>query len=732
MGWLLDLLFEGLREMCSQFIVDLMDVASGMFTEILSCDLNLFEELFGVAGDLYQNAIMPIAIMLLLMIVVWQLFKSMFGKAGVASEDPIELILRTCFCLFMIAFAKDIVNYILDLAGTPFEWVVGTGLTIESFSGYVSAAEAVISVLGVDMLTIQLIMLIMQFVVAWNYFKMLFLLAERYVLLGVFSYTAPLAFATGGAKATNNILASWTKMFGGQVLIVILDAWCLKMFLAAYGNMMASGYGFTKFFAATMCMVGFCKITVKLDSYMASLGVNLGRSGGGLSGLAALMFAGRMFHTGGSSRSSSSGKTGSGTGGAGMSFGSRPIPMGGPDSGGGGMSGAGNGAVPGFGTGMVNSQSQAVGAEAASMSGYSGMEGGAGTPEADRERGAGNLEEQEMSGQNLPFGTPQDEAAQAEIPEGLESMEDAADGTSPEGIGSYQEEDAGMLSDTGEIPDGEESMLNGPFGQAFEEAGEIPEDTGMEGGGIQEDTDAGGLSGEGIPSYGEQGGLSGAYAGIQTDGGSVEGTGTEGGITPMSETGPVSGQEGTAGASEGQTVSTGIQEMESGQEAGYAEHIAAGTEAGAYKGQEARGESSSAYSEGNAMPAGSMAGALREISGQGTISREAGAYPMERDGQHYMRYDAGQYEKPQGAYQTVHENGKTFYELPEQQTAPALRPETKAVLEKDGSLRLEKVYRERIPEKKAEQKANPERRQKKKPGQQPAGKHTSFPRKPKR
>ena len=73
-------------------------------------------------------------------------------------------------------------------------------------------------------------MLIMQFVVAWNYFKMLMVIAERYVLLGVFSYTAPLAFATGGSKATNNILASWSKMFGGQVVLVILNAWCMKMF----------------------------------------------------------------------------------------------------------------------------------------------------------------------------------------------------------------------------------------------------------------------------------------------------------------------------------------------------------------------------------------------------------------------------------------------------------------------------------------------------------------------
>ena len=72
-----------------------------------------------------------------------------------------------------------------------------------------------------------------------------------------------------------------------------------------------------------------------------------------------------------------------------------------------------------------------------------------------------------------------------------------------------------------------------------------------------------------------------------------------------------------------------------------------------------------------------------------------GCYQAERDGKQYMRYDAGLYGKPKGSYQTIHENGKTYYELPKQENAPALLPETKAVLEKDGTLRLEKVYQQK-------------------------------------
>lgn len=334
MSWLLELLLESIKELCSQFIVDMMEIVTNMFTELLSCDLSLFEELFGVVGDLYRNVILPMGIAILLVICIWQLFKSMFGKAGLASEDPIELVCRSGICLFLIVAAKSIVNYILKFAGTPYQWVTGTEIKVESFSEYVSALEGIVGGLGIDSLSVALLMLIMQFVVAWNYFKMLFVIAERYVLLGAFSYTSPLAFSTGGSKATNNILGSWTKMFGGQIVLIILNSWCLKMFLSGYGNLMASSYGFTKFFVATLCLIGFCKMTFKLDSYMSSLGVNLGRPSTGLGAMGLMMAVGRIFShigRGGSNTTSDNGNSGlSGTSdghATNMTEGAGPIPM---------------------------------------------------------------------------------------------------------------------------------------------------------------------------------------------------------------------------------------------------------------------------------------------------------------------------------------------------------------------------------------------------------------------
>ncbi len=341
MTWLLELLFDSLRTMLAQFVVDLMDTVTGVFTDLMCCDLSLFEELFSVASQLYENALMPFSIALLAMICVWQLFKTMFGRVGTGAEEPVELIGRSALCLFCIVYSKRIVDYLLLLAGTPYQWIVGNHVEIGSFSGFVSAAEQAAAPLGLDRLSLQLLLLVMQLVVAWNYFKLLYVVAERYVLLGIFSYTAPLAFATdrlslqllllvmqlvvawnyfkllyvvaeryvllgifsytaplafatGGAKATNQILANWSKAFGGQIVLSLLDGWGLKMFLAAYGNLLASRHGFTRFFVGCMCLVGFSKIMQKLDSYLASLGANLGRTNTGMSGVAAAVMAGRL------------------------------------------------------------------------------------------------------------------------------------------------------------------------------------------------------------------------------------------------------------------------------------------------------------------------------------------------------------------------------------------------------------------------------------------------------
>ncbi len=88
--------------------------------------------------------------------------------------------------------------------------------------------------------SVALIALILVLILVWNYIKLFFEAAERYVLLGVLVYTALMAFATGTSQSTANIFKSWYRMFGGQVFLVVLNAWCLRLFTSMVGNFIAN------------------------------------------------------------------------------------------------------------------------------------------------------------------------------------------------------------------------------------------------------------------------------------------------------------------------------------------------------------------------------------------------------------------------------------------------------------------------------------------------------------
>ena len=68
--------------------------------------------------------------------------------------------------------------------------------------------------------SVLLIALVLLIILAWNYIKLLFEAAERYILLGVLVFTAPVAFALGGSQSTSTILGSW----------------CLKLFTNMFRN----------------------------------------------------------------------------------------------------------------------------------------------------------------------------------------------------------------------------------------------------------------------------------------------------------------------------------------------------------------------------------------------------------------------------------------------------------------------------------------------------------------
>lgn len=64
--------------------------------------------------------------------------------------------------------------------------------------------------------------------------------AERYIQPGVIIYTAPMAFATGSSQSTSNIFKSWCRMFGGQLFLLVMNAWCLQLFTSMVSTFLSN------------------------------------------------------------------------------------------------------------------------------------------------------------------------------------------------------------------------------------------------------------------------------------------------------------------------------------------------------------------------------------------------------------------------------------------------------------------------------------------------------------
>ena len=230
-------ILDGIVEWISEQVMNGLDLITTSVLGALGCDMSTFLRYFPAAKSMYK-IFGATAIGLVLLNLVWQVFKNFGLIAGIEAEDPIKLSIRSILFILLIYFCNQITDIILKIGGTPYTWILNSEIPPISFSNFNSVLLTIIGVCANG--SVALIALILVLILAWNYIKLLFEAAERYVLLGVLVYTAPMAFATGASQSTANIFKSWCRMFGGQVFLLVMNAWCLRLFTSMVGNFIAN------------------------------------------------------------------------------------------------------------------------------------------------------------------------------------------------------------------------------------------------------------------------------------------------------------------------------------------------------------------------------------------------------------------------------------------------------------------------------------------------------------
>ncbi len=230
-------ILDGIVEWIAEQVMHGLDMISTSVLGSLGCDMASFNRYFPAAETMYKIFV-GLAIGIILLNWIWQVFKNFGHSANIEAEDPVKLSIRSILFILLVYFADEIVGIVLKIGGTPYNWIMTSSLPPISFANFNSVVTVILAVCANG--AVAIIALILILMLAWNYIKLLFESAERYVLLGVLVYTAPVAFAMGAAKATSNIFQSWCRMFGGQIFLLVMNAWCLRLFTSMVGNFISN------------------------------------------------------------------------------------------------------------------------------------------------------------------------------------------------------------------------------------------------------------------------------------------------------------------------------------------------------------------------------------------------------------------------------------------------------------------------------------------------------------
>lgn len=229
-------ILDGIVAWIAEQVMHGLDLISTSVLGALGCNMDTFLRYFPAAETMY-NIFVALAIGLILLNWVWQLFKNYGLSAGIEAEDPIKLSIRSIIFILLAYFSDEIVDIVLKIGGTPYSWILNSELPPLNFADFNSAIITILSVCASGAVTI--IALILVLILAWNYVKLLFEAAERYVLLGVLVYGAG-GFRNRRVADNGNIFKSWCRMFAGQLFLLLMNAWCLRLFTSMVGNFLSN------------------------------------------------------------------------------------------------------------------------------------------------------------------------------------------------------------------------------------------------------------------------------------------------------------------------------------------------------------------------------------------------------------------------------------------------------------------------------------------------------------
>lgn len=159
-------ILDGIVEWIAEQIMYGLDMINTSVLGALGCDMNTFLRYFPAAETMY-SLLVALAIGLILLGWVWNLFKNYGLGLGVDAEDPVKLTAKAILFIVLAYYADEIVNIALTIGGTPYAWILSSELPSLDFASFNSVLLTIIGVCANG--GVALIVLILTLILAWNY-----------------------------------------------------------------------------------------------------------------------------------------------------------------------------------------------------------------------------------------------------------------------------------------------------------------------------------------------------------------------------------------------------------------------------------------------------------------------------------------------------------------------------------------------------------------------------------
>lgn len=207
---ILEGIFKGFIQWVYGLCLEIVQYIANSLLNVFQMDLSYFRRVAPVTDDIL-NIVITVGWALLLGNLVFQATKSMATGLGFEGEDPKLLFTRTFVFGFLLLASQQICDIGLSISSrviTLLQIPTSVIITIPDESNFSIGAS-------------WLLIIIVGFVIMWQFVKLCFEVAERYVVTAILVLMAPLAFGMGGSKNTEDIFKGWCRMFGSMCVMMI-------------------------------------------------------------------------------------------------------------------------------------------------------------------------------------------------------------------------------------------------------------------------------------------------------------------------------------------------------------------------------------------------------------------------------------------------------------------------------------------------------------------------------